>query len=178
MKLLNCIILMQLTANIDKLFKELLLKLKPDDSLIFYYSGHGFIDNSLKEGYWLPFDAGLNENVKEKWISNSYVIEKLNQMSTNQIFLLVDSCFYKDKVDTSIITGKLNINNDYFYGKYNKRVRQIINSGALETSAVKSEFSEELLSFFRKSEKSYVDPAMIFLDISGKIKAIQLITDN
>ena len=156
--------------NINKLFKELIAKLKTDDSLIFYFSGHGFIDDKLNEGYWLPYDSGLNETEKENWISNSYVIEKFNQIKANQIFLIVDSCFIQSKIDMINPDKKIKITDEYFLNKKNKKVRQIIGSGALETGSEKSDFSEALVSFFKKSEKKDIDPIIIFQDIKSKIR--------
>src|SRR4030042_1655096 len=41
-------------VNIKELFLKLQRDLKKDDSLLIYYSGHGFVDKRSNEIYWLP----------------------------------------------------------------------------------------------------------------------------
>ena len=36
---------------------ETALELKPDDSVLVYYAGHGWLDPESGRGYWVPVDA-------------------------------------------------------------------------------------------------------------------------
>ena len=79
---------MKAVPNLERGFKKLkkkiyyLLhnpkKLKKDDSLLLYYSGHGYIDEKINEVYWLPYDSGINEYLKNLWFSNNELIKSLN----------------------------------------------------------------------------------------------------
>ena len=53
--------------NILGAFRDLANKVKPDDSLLVFYAGHGHIDPITKEGSWIPVESGTEVPL---WISN------------------------------------------------------------------------------------------------------------
>ena len=72
-------------------FKELIGKIRGNDNLMIYFSGHGHYDASLKEGYWIPVDAQLNNDAD--YIPNSYLLSLLRRMEARHIFVVADACF-------------------------------------------------------------------------------------
>lgn len=71
------------------------LRIRPDENLIIYFSGHGHFDKN-KEGYWVPSDAPiLSERPSDlkKLISVSEVIRILSNIKAHHIVLIVDACF-------------------------------------------------------------------------------------
>lgn len=71
------------------------LRVRPDENLIIYFSGHGHFDKN-KEGYWVPSDAPvLSERPSDlkKLISVSEVIRILSNIRAHHIVLIVDACF-------------------------------------------------------------------------------------
>ena len=60
-------------------------------NLILYYSGHGWYDEFLDQGYWIPVDSELDDY--SKYISNSTIRDFLSGFPTHHTVLISDSCF-------------------------------------------------------------------------------------
>lgn len=60
-------------------------------NLLLYYSGHGWYDDFLDQGYWIPVDSELDDY--SKYISNGTIQDFLNGIPTHHTLLLSDSCF-------------------------------------------------------------------------------------
>ena len=54
-------------------------KLEENDDVLIFYAGHGYWDDRMSQGYWLPADA--KRNAKYTWISNSIKQDYLRGMS-------------------------------------------------------------------------------------------------
>lgn len=69
-------------------------ELDPNDSLVVYYAGHGYLREVPKgpaQGYWIPAD-GLASN-PANWISNADVSKLLANIPAKQVMLVSDSCY-------------------------------------------------------------------------------------
>ena len=78
---------------IENSFENLIKEIKPEDSLIIYFSGHGTFNEIRKEGYWVPVDA--NPEHTHEFIPNSTIKTLLAAFrdKCKHIFLISDSCF-------------------------------------------------------------------------------------
>ncbi len=79
--------------NIIKTFSRLLNKLTKQDNLIFYYSGHGEqveVGNGTL-GYWIPYDATLNETWS--YLPNTEISNLFKLSNAHHLFGIVDSCY-------------------------------------------------------------------------------------
>ena len=65
--------------------------LREDDNLLLYYAGHGYYDEDVDLGYWLPVDADLES--KRNWIRNSTITDTIKGMQAKHVLLVADSCF-------------------------------------------------------------------------------------
>jgi hypothetical protein len=65
--------------------------IKPDELLVFYFSGHGMIDADSKEDYLLPHDATLNA-LSETGISVNSLIKKLTSTGCKNVVMFIDAC--------------------------------------------------------------------------------------
>jgi hypothetical protein len=81
-------------------------KLKEDDNLIIYYSGHGGYTKKDGRGFWIPVDA---TDLYTTWISNETILESIRKMNCRHLFLISDSCFS----NTILIHGQIKSNEDY-----------------------------------------------------------------
>ena len=63
----------------------------PKDNLLIYYAGHGWLDEDVDEGFWLPVDA--KEDSKIDWIPNSDIIRSVGGMQAKHVMVVADSCF-------------------------------------------------------------------------------------
>jgi hypothetical protein len=77
----------EIIAALNKLAGEL----GPDDSLLIYYSGHGYTLERNGAGYWLPSDAPVDD--PKRWISNEDVSRLLAAIPSRQVALVTDSCY-------------------------------------------------------------------------------------
>ncbi|MEO5582539.1 MAG: caspase family protein, partial [Saprospiraceae bacterium] len=64
-------------------------KVKPEDRLLIYYSGHGFTD--IDRGFWIPVDAEPNR--VSSYIANAEVRDIIQSIKARHILLISDSCF-------------------------------------------------------------------------------------
>ncbi|MBL7814317.1 MAG: caspase family protein, partial [Saprospiraceae bacterium] len=81
-------------ATYKKIFaelKRLVTLVKPSDSVLIYFSGHGEMDELLDEGYWIPVEA-KHESINQ-YIANSTIQKILNKINSFHTFLIVDSCY-------------------------------------------------------------------------------------
>lgn len=58
-------------------------------NLLLYFAGHGMIEG--KDGFWLPHDADPDDPTT--LLNTSIVIDKLNDLESKHVLLIVDSCY-------------------------------------------------------------------------------------
>lgn len=77
--------------NIIDTLDELGKKVKSEDKLFIYYSGHGHLNDHLGLGYWIPVDA--QKDKAARYIPNSTVRDYVKGIKAKHILLVSDSCF-------------------------------------------------------------------------------------
>lgn len=70
---------------------RLALELKPQDSVVIYYAGHGAVVESTKLGYWQLADADAKR--PETWLSNADISRLVARIGASQVALISDSCY-------------------------------------------------------------------------------------
>ncbi len=60
-------------------------------NVVLFYSGHGWFDKDLEQGYWIPADAGPKDY--SKYVSNSTIRDFLTSFGAHHLLLVADSCF-------------------------------------------------------------------------------------
>lgn len=82
-------------ATVDNIYAavtKLRQKIKPNvDNLMIYFSGHGFYNPDLDEGYWIPVDA--KKGKETDYLPNSTLLKYIKAMETKHTFLVADACF-------------------------------------------------------------------------------------
>lgn len=66
-------------------------KVTPRDNFMIYYSGHGYFDKLLNEGYWVPMEAGKDDI--GSYIPNSQILKIIENINSQHTFLVADACF-------------------------------------------------------------------------------------
>ena len=64
---------------------------RPDDSVLLFYAGHGYLLDEVKMGYWIPVDASVK--TAKGWISNKDIAKLLAAIPARQLMLISDSCY-------------------------------------------------------------------------------------
>lgn len=78
-------------SNIYKTLRSFVNQVGPKDNFMIYYSGHGYFDDLLNEGYWVPIDARLNST--GDYLSNSDISKIIANVNSQHTFLVADACF-------------------------------------------------------------------------------------
>ncbi|MCI0752045.1 MAG: caspase family protein [Flammeovirgaceae bacterium] len=135
-------------SNIYNSLRSLIEKISQNDNLVVYFSGHGYFDDLLNEGYWIPFEAKVNSS--GEYISNTEILKVLGNINSQHTFLVADACF----------SGALfaDARRGYTDNVEKFRSRWGLASGRLETvsdGAVgnNSPFAKRLIQFLEQNEK-------------------------
>lgn len=125
-----------LNATRSQILKELAhfrTQLTKNDNLLIYYAGHGWLDEDVDEGYWLPIDA--EKDNPSNWLSNSDITTMLRAIQSNHIIIIADSC-YSGKLTRGLEGEGMGIkSNKYLQRILQKSSRTVLSSGGLEPVA-------------------------------------------
>jgi hypothetical protein len=74
-------------------FNNLAERARPDDSVLIYYAGHGYLRESTREGFWIPVDAEGRDD--SSFVPNVVIKSKLEVIAARarHVLLVSDSCF-------------------------------------------------------------------------------------
>ena len=106
---------------------------KYNDNLLIYYAGHGELAEDENKGYWLPVDAGAEQD--SKWISNDIVRNRIKATKAKHVLLVVDSCFAGSisRGGAAVIKNTERLNNINLINRFKMRkTRLVITSGGNE----------------------------------------------
>ena len=77
-------------SGIIQAIRTLVSGLQDGDSVVIYYAGHGWADDVLKEGYWIPAEA----KEQSEYVANAELHKVIRAMEKAQhVLLIADSCF-------------------------------------------------------------------------------------
>ncbi len=161
--------------NIISTLEDLNTKVKPEDNVFIYYSGHGEYKQGMNKGYWVPVNATTKSTVD--FISNSDIQTFMNGINSKHTLLVSDACFSGDIFRGS--TDELPFENSERYYKevYKRKSRYALTSGGIEPVADggregHSVFTYYLLNALKEQKNKYVTGGEIF-------KAIEIpVTNN
>ena len=78
-------------AEIFSALNQIAQDATPDDSVLLFYAGHGYLMEDTKMGFWIPVDASVK--TASGWISNTDISKLLGAIKAKQLILVSDSCF-------------------------------------------------------------------------------------
>ncbi len=67
-----------------------------DDAVLIYYAGHGFFEQTLNEGFWIPADAGRksgSRSANQDWVWNSVITKIIGASPARHVLVISDSCY-------------------------------------------------------------------------------------
>lgn len=132
-------------------------KLKPNDSLLIYYAGHGYHDKVADASYWLPVDAMLDNDTY--WLDSKSITDQLKRIPSRHVLIIADSCYsgtITRGVDPAFKTS--DTRDSYLNKMQGKAARVLMSSGGNEPVADSggnghSIFSEVLINALSKPDK-------------------------
>jgi hypothetical protein len=78
-------------ADVVRTLNQIGAQTKPEDSVLLFYAGHGYLVDDTKMGYWIPVDGSVKS--PSNWVSNSDISLFLKNIPAQQLLLISDSCF-------------------------------------------------------------------------------------
>jgi len=78
-------------ATIIEALNKVAAEARPEDSVLLFYAGHGYLLDDVNMGYWIPVDASVK--TAQGWISNSDISKLLSAIRARQLILVSDSCY-------------------------------------------------------------------------------------
>lgn len=142
--------------------------IKNKESLLVFYAGHGFYDDKLQVGYWIPSDA-INRRVST-YLSNSQLRDFLKGIPSQHTLLITDACF-----GGSIFSAKrATLSTDevlQFRDVYRTKSRKAITSGNLVEVPDNSVFIKALLTVLAENEKPFISAQYLYTQIFNKLQS-------
>ena len=147
-----------------KRLRELRKELTADDNLLIFYAGHGYWDEDLQQGYWLPRDARQGDQAE--WISNSDIRDQIRGMKTQHTLLISDACFSGGIFKTRDAFIKPDISIQKVYAMPS---RKGLTSGNLKTVPNKSVFVEYLVKRLETNEDPYLYSEKLYVNLRDAV---------
>ena len=97
-------------ANTARALNQLAAVVRPEDSVLVFYAGHGYLMNDTNMGYWLPVDASAK--TAANWISNEDISRFLTAIPARQLILVSDSCYSGTLTREFRVTGNAKVDTD------------------------------------------------------------------
>jgi len=144
-------------GRIVNTFYGLSKTIKKEDSLLIFYAGHGFWDEKLEIGYWLPSDA--KRNSRANWLSNSTIRDFIRGIKSRHTLMIADACFSGGIFKTRSVFGNQTVAIEELYKLPS---RKAITSGTLTEVPDKSVFVEFFLKRLTENNNKYVTSQGIF----------------
>lgn len=152
-------------AEILQEFEALAKKANAKDNILIFYAGHGYWDERLKVGYWLPADSKTND--KSSWIANSTIRDYIAGIQSKHTLLISDACFSGSIFKTREVNSEIN---EYGIAKiYQLPSRKAITSGTLTTVPDESKFMEYFLKRLNENESKYLTTRQLFYSFETAI---------
>jgi TolB-like protein len=150
-------------ANILDAIEQKRKSLSVDDNLIIFYAGHGYWDEGLKMGYWLPSDA--KKDSKSNWVSNTDLTLYLSAFESNHVLLVTDACFSGGIFKTRSI-GEMDQGTKRLY---ELKSRKAITSGNLKEVPDNSVFMKFFIKELEMNENTFLTSDQLFAKIRPNI---------
>jgi hypothetical protein len=151
--------------NILKEFELLLQKVKENDNVLIYYSGHGEYIQKMGKGFWVPVDASTKS--VSKYISNEDIRSFLTGIHSKHTLLVTDACFSGDIFRSKTITIPYENSTKYYSKMYSLNSRKVLTSGGVEPVLDKGKDNHSIFAYYflqalKNNTEKYYDAGQIY----------------
>ena len=138
----------------------------PNDNLLVFFAGHGFWDESIRQGYWWPKDAQASN--PSFWLSNSDLREQIRGINSAHTLLISDACFsggiFKTRDASDVAKATLDIQ-----VLYKTKSRRAITSGNLSAVPDRSVFFQYLTNKLQTNEDKFMPAQKLFYSLKTAV---------
>lgn len=145
-------------------FNDLKGKLTEQDNLLVFYAGHGYWDQDVKQGYWLPSDATASDPTD--WISNGTIRDYVRGIKAKHTLLVADACFSGGIFKTREAFSKTDLS---IQKTYEMTSRRAISSGALKAVPDRSVFVEYLVKRLKENRDKYLFAEKLYMNMKEAV---------
>ena len=149
-----------------------------DGADLIYFAGHGFFDDTLKEGYWIPADARKTvdgRHAKEDWIWNSTITRLLNASRARHVLVISDACY-----SGSLFRGdeplRAQGGMSWYEKAFAKPSRYLITSGGIEpvldSGAGHSVFAQQVINFLKHTDRTVFSANDLGLSLRERVASL------
>lgn len=149
------------------------------DACLVYYAGHGFYEDALGEGYWIPADARRKDGerlAKEYWLWNSTITKILGASMAQHILVIADSCYGGSMFRGVEGEPKRNAELEWYGRALNKPSRYLIASGDLEpvpdSAGKHSAFAQELIQYLQHTDRDVFSASDLGFSVRERVSTL------
>lgn len=154
--------------NILEEFEWLMESLSEKDNLLIYYSGHGYYNEQLEKGFWVPVDAKTKS--MHQYISNEQIRSFMGGIKAKHTLLVSDACFSGDIFRGETLSIPYVNSTKYYHKVYSLISRKALTSGGIEPvldggKDGHSVFGYYLLKSLESNQNKYLDAGELYNSI-------------
>ncbi len=154
-------------------FRDFSKRINPNDNVLIYYAGHGFLDQYNNKGYWVPIDASGTDHTT--FVRNSTIRDELSDISSRakHTLLISDSCFSGTLLKTASRGLRINDKSkDYLNSVDSKKSVQILTAGGVEyvDDDYRASGHSPFTYFLQNELKNNPYPVMTASDLSQRVQ--------
>lgn len=151
-------------SNIYNTLRSYVEKVGPQDNFLLYFSGHGYFDPVLSEGFWIPVDANVGST--GEFLSNSDVLKVIKNINSQHTLIIADACFSGSLFNES--------SRGYIENVERFKSRWALTSGRLEkvsdgVQGSHSPFAKVLLDYLRHTPNEKVSVSELVQYVKTKV---------
>ncbi len=150
-----------------------------DDAILLYFAGHGFFDQDMTEGFWIPADARRrigDRGAKQDWIWNSMLLKMIGASEARHVLVMADSCYSGALFRGSDLRPGKQESMRWYAQALLRPSRYLITSGDLEpvadTGKNHSIFAQALLNILAHPEQPVISASEIGVRLRDKVSAL------
>lgn len=145
-------------ADIINALDKLSSQVTENDNLLVFYAGHGYWDEKLEQGYWLPSDA--QKEFRANWLANTELGTYIRGIKSKHTLLITDACFSGSIFEAT--RSAFDNAPSYIKNIYNRSSRKAMTSGMKEEVPDKSVFTQYLLKGLEENTKRFLTASELF----------------
>lgn len=130
---------------------------KPADSFLIFYAGHGVWNKQSETGFWLPSDARKNSTLN--WFRNSALRDYLREVNSKHTLLVTDACFAGSIFKTRAAFSDANLAVNRLYELPS---RKAMTSGTLTEVPDQSAFLKYMIERMNSNKEKYLSSEQLF----------------
>jgi len=149
-----------------------------NDACVVYFAGHGYYDEELGEGYWIPCDSKRVEDgraPKEDWLWNSIITKILGASAARHILVIADSCYGGSLFRSDAVPDPTQ-DMKWYRRAIVRPSRYLIASGDLEPvlddGAQHSIFADQMLNYLQHTEKDVFSASDLGMSLRESVSAL------